>query len=240
MTANDRLRLINVKVERAYEHIEDLEEAIRPLANAVTHSVWVDNDPNTGKPALQSGIVHIYSSKIPAITGDAVHNLMCALDHLTFHLVQVGVASGIPRKRVWEDIQFPIAHNSDTYKSRKLRYVEGARREAIEELDKLKPYKDGNPALWLLHKLDNTDKHSFIAATGGNFIMDGVSFKANDPYFSSFGIYRFAHEQEDVDLSSSESLAQPTVGRTNTLLPTLCKLANYVDAIVMSFRPFLE
>lgn len=70
--------------------------------------------------------------------------------------------------------------------------------------------------------------------------MDGVSFKANDPYFSGFGTFRSAHEQEDVNLSSSESLIKPTVGRTNTLLPTLCNLADYVSNIVDSFRPFLE
>jgi hypothetical protein len=240
MTADDRLRLIRVKVERAYKHIEDLEEAIAPFGGAVAHNVWFDSDANTGKPILQSGPVHIYSSRIPAITGDAVHNLMCALDHLAFHLVEAGVVAGIPRKRIWEDIQFPIAYDLDTYESRKKRYVEGARREAIEELDRLKPYKDGNPALWLLHKLDNTDKHSFITATGKDFIMDGVSFKANDPYFSDFGLYVPANKQKDVDLSGGESLIQPAVGRANALLPTLCKLADYVSSIVESFRPFLD
>jgi len=239
MTADDRLRLIRVKVERAYKHIEDLEEAIRPFSNAITQSVWFDNDPNTGKPTLQSRPLHIYDSKIPAITGDVVHNLMSALDHLAFQLVSVGVASGLTRTEKWEKIQFPIAYNSDTYEARKKRYVEGARREAIEELDRLKPYKGGNDALWLLYKLDATDKHSLILAVGSDFIMDGISFKANDPYFSDFGIFRFAHEQEDMNFSGSESLIQPAVGRTNTLLPTLCKLADYVSNIVDRFLPFL-
>jgi hypothetical protein len=240
MTADDRLRLIRIKVERADKHIEDLEEAIIPFSNAVTQTVSFEPDPNTGKPVLQSSPLHIYDSKIPAIAGDAVHNLMCALDHLTFQLVEAGVAAGIPRKGKWEDIHFPIAHDSKTYEARKKRYVEGARREAIEVLDRLKPYKTGNPALWLLHKLDNTDKHSFVTAIGRDFIMDGISFKANDPYFSDFGVFRPAYEQENVDFPGDESLIQPAIGRTNTLLPTLRKLADYVSNIVTSFTPFLE
>lgn len=106
MTADDRLRLIRVKVERAYEHIEDLEEAILPFGNAITQIVRMDHDPNSGKPGLQFSPLHIYSSKIPAITGDAVHNLMCSLDHLAFHLVETGVAAGIPREGIWEDVHF--------------------------------------------------------------------------------------------------------------------------------------
>jgi hypothetical protein len=240
LSADDRIRLVSIKVERAYKHIEDLEDAIRPYSNAVMHGVRFEHDPNTGKPALKTAPVHIYDSNIPAITGDAIHNLMCALDHLTFHLVEVGVAAGIPRKGKWENIQFPIAHDSETYETRKMRYVEGARREAIEALDRLKPYKSGNPALWFLYKLDNTDKHSFINVVGTDFILDGVSFKANDPYFSGFGLFRSVHEQEDVDFSGSEPLTKPAIGGTNTLLPTMIKLFNYVDAIVKRFRPFLE
>jgi len=239
LSAHDRLHLIRIKVERAYKHIDDLEDAILPFSNAITHTVSFDHDLDTGKPVLKSAALHFYDSTIPAIAGDAVHNLMSALDHLAYNLVCVGIESGITRTEGQDKIQFPIAHNSETYESRKARYIQGASREAIQAIDRLKPYKDGNPALWLLFKLDIADKHSLILAVGGDFIMDGISFKANDPYFSDFGFYQFAHQQEDVNLASGESLVQPTVGRTNALLPTLRKLADYVSNIVDSFLPLL-
>jgi len=241
LPANHRLHLIRIKVERAYKHIKDLEIAILPFSNSITHLVSFDPDPDTGKPVLQSNPLHTYDSSIPAITGDVVHNLMSALDHLAFQLVCVGIESGLTRRQKMEDIKFPFAHDSHTYESKKTRYIEGATREAIEAIDRLKPYggKDGNAALWLLYKLDILDKHRLILAVGSNFIMDGISFKANDPYFSDFGLYRFEHDKQDVNLASSESLIEPAIGRTNALLPTLCKLADYISNIIDSFLPLL-
>ncbi len=239
LPANHRLHLIRVKVERAYKHIEDLEDAIRPFSNAITQTVSFDRDLDTGEPILKSSPLHIYDSSIPAIAGDVIHNLMSALDHLAYQLVCVGIESGIARNQRAEEIKFPFAHDADTYKSRKLRYIEGAGREAIEAIDRLKPYKGGNAALWLLYKLDIHDKHRLILAVGSDFIMDGISFKANDPYFFDFGLYAFANDKENVNLAAGESLIEPTIGRTNALLPTLCKLADYVSNIVDSFLPLL-
>jgi hypothetical protein len=148
-----------------------------------------------------------------------------------------GRSSGIPRNGKWEDIQFPISHSSDAYESRKLRYVEGARREAIEAIDRLKPYKDGNDALWLLYKLDNADKHSFIFAIGEDIIMDGVAFKGNNPFFTSLDA---SDDEQNMNLASTESLTQSAVPISNALLPALHQLAELVSNIVTSFRPFLE
>lgn len=239
MISNHRLHLIRVKVERAYKHISDLEDAILPFRNALTQTVSFERDPDTGKPTLQSSPLHIYDSNIPAITGDVVHNLWSALDHLAYQLVCVGIESGLTRTERMQDIKFPIAHDSNTYESRKTRYIQGAQREAIEAIDRLKPYKSGNSALWLLHQLDIADKHRLILAIGSDFIMDGISFKATDPYFSGFGLFHTAHEKKDVNLPGNESLPQPSVSWTNTLLPTLGKLADYVSNIVDSFLPLL-
>jgi hypothetical protein len=237
MTADDRLTLIRVKIERAYKHIEELEDACRPFVGPVFKTVSFQANPQTGKPDLHIGSMNIYTSDIPAIAGDAVHNLKSALDHLAFQLVDAGVESGIPRNGKWEDIQFPISHSPDAYKSRKLRYVEGARREAIEAIDRLKPYKDGNDALWLLYKLDNADKHSFIFAIGEDIIMDGVAFKGNNPFFTSLDA---SDDEQNMNLASTESLAQSAVPISNALLPALHQLAELVSNIVTSFRTFLE
>jgi hypothetical protein len=164
---------------------------------------------------------------------------MSALDHLAYQLVCVGIEAGVTPAAKLQNIKFPIAYTSDAYESNKPRYIQGAKREAIEAIDRLKPYSDGNPALWLLSKLDGADKHTLILAVGTDFILDGITFEANDPYFSDFGFYEFANQHKDVNLPGSESLVQPTVGRANALLPTLIKLADYVSNIVDSFLPLL-
>jgi len=237
LSADDRLLLVRVKVERANKHIADLEDACRPFIGPIFKTLSVQANPEGGKPRLKIGSMNIYTSDIPAIAGDAIHNLKSALDHLAFQLVSVGVESGIERRGRWEDIQFPIAYSSDAYESRKLRYVEGARREAIEAIDRLKPYKDGNPALWRLYKLDNTDKHSLIFPIGQDFIMDGISFKAHDPFFTALLAPEY---EEKVNLSREPSVSDLPIGQGNALLPTLHQLAELVSNIVTLFRPFLE
>jgi hypothetical protein len=239
MTANDRISLIRVKIERAYKHIEDLEDAIRETAGPVFKSVSVEFEPNTGKPRLQSSPLLIYPPEVPAMAGDAVHNLRSALDHLAFHLVEVGISLGETRGSQFKmvDIQFPISYSPDGYKSIKPRSVEGMTREAIEAIDALKPYKGGNDALWLLRQLDNTDKHTSILAVGEDFIMGGVSLKAYNPFFTALDA---PQQDQGVNFASQEPLIESAVGRGNALLPTLHQLAHLVSDTVASFRPLLE
>jgi hypothetical protein len=236
MLADDRLRLIRIKIERAEKHLDDLEAAVQSLGEATFKLISLDSQSETRKPFLNVRPLNIYPPEIPAITGDVIHNLRCALDHLVFHLVQVGITFGETPPEKWEDIQFPISHSPDSYEDGKGRRIKGARREAIEAIDALKPYKGGNEALWLLRRLDNTDKHSFILPIGDDVIVGGVSLKAYEPYFTSLGV---PEDEEDVNLSGEESLVEPAVGRANALLPTLHKLAQLVSDIVTSFRPFL-
>ncbi len=234
MLANDRLRLIHVKIDRASKHMEDLEGACRPFIGPVFKTVRFQPHPQTGKPGLHFGSMNVYTSDIPAIAGDAAHNLKSTLDHLAFQLVAAGTDAGIPRKQRWEDIQFPIAHNAETYERRKARCIEGAQREAIDVIDRLKPYKGGNDALWLLYKLDNADKHSFIFPVGEDIIMDGIAFKADDPFFAALDA-----SEEDEHFASQPSLADSSVGRGKALLPTLRQLAEVVNRVVEELTPFL-
>jgi hypothetical protein len=181
MTADDRLRLIGVKIERANKHFDELEAAAQSLGEATFKLISLDHKPETGKPFLNIRPLNIYPPEIPAIAGDIAHNLRSALDHLAFHLVHVGVGFGETPPKTWADIQFPIFNSLNSYEAGKGRRIQGARREAIEAIDRLKPYKGGNHALWLLRNLDNTDKHSFILPIGENVIVGGVSLKADEP-----------------------------------------------------------
>jgi hypothetical protein len=237
MNAEDRARLIRVKIERAKKHVDDLEAAVVSLGEPSFNTISLEFEPGTGETRLESRPLHIYGPDIPTIAGDAIHNLRCALDHLAFQLVTVGITFGEQRVKPWQDIQFPIFNSPGTYESRKARCVEGARKEAVDAIDRLKPYKGGNEPLWLLRQLDNTDKHSFILATGEDVIVGGVPLKTYEPYFTSIGIPK---DDEDVNLTSDTRLVEPAVGRANALLPTLHKLTQLVSKIVMEFQPLLQ
>jgi hypothetical protein len=40
------------------------------------------------------------------------------------------------------------------------------RQDAIDAINAVKPYKGGNDTLWILHKLNNIDKHRFVIIVG--------------------------------------------------------------------------
>ena len=119
MTADDRLRLIRIKIERAEKHLDDLEMAVLSLGEATFKTLSLDTQPETRKPLLIVRPLNIYPPEIPALTGDVVHNLRCALDHLAFQLVSVGVSFGESRTQNWAEIQFPISHSLDSYEAGK-------------------------------------------------------------------------------------------------------------------------
>jgi hypothetical protein len=199
--------------------------------------VRVDFDAEARQPRLEFRPLNIYGPDIPAIAGDVIHNLRCALDHLAFNLVIVGATWGETPPEKWEDIQFPIFHSFKSYEAGKGRRIQGARREAIEAIDRLKPYKGGCEALWLLRRLDNTDKHSFILPIGKDVIVGGVTLKAYEPYFVSLDETK---DNQDVNLASEETFVEPAVGLPNALLPTLHQLSHLVSDIVTRFLPLLQ
>jgi hypothetical protein len=92
-----------------------------------------------------------------AIVGDVVHNLRSALDVLISQLYETGTGFKAPRH-----LAFPIDDTRHDFESRSLREVERASKDAVEILKGFKPYKLGNPSLWILQQLNNRDKHHVL------------------------------------------------------------------------------
>jgi hypothetical protein len=242
LSADDRIILLRVKIERAKQHIRDLEKVLIAAGHQGKNIVLPYEDPDTGKIEHQRTWVLIYPFDALAIAGDIVHALRSALDHLAYQLSIAGTDK-TPTRRV----EFPIAKDWNTYEIEKPRKVEGIRPEAVEAIDRLKPYKGGNEVLWRIHELDNTDKHRFIFTVaddtifsapwfGGEFLLRPRGLKADAPLFSSV-------LDPDVDYEMNfliaEALAQPKIGQSNALLPSLRQWINYVEGIIMDFRQFL-
>lgn len=94
LDAQDRLILIQVKIERAKKHLRDLASEILTLE----HTTIIHRDPKTGVPPHPLAFtgnpdfktVPTLSFDVVSISGDIVHNLRSALDHLAQQLVFVG------------------------------------------------------------------------------------------------------------------------------------------------------
>jgi hypothetical protein len=148
LSADERIILIRIKIERAKKHLRDLAGDV--LAAESTPIVIRDDDTQStkstadtvkfkfsqGLPASDTSVnLPRFSADVLAGAGDIAHNLRTALDHLMCHLLLVA-GSGITTRDY-----FPISESVARYESRKAGIINRIRPEVIEALDRLKPYK---------------------------------------------------------------------------------------------------
>jgi hypothetical protein len=160
ITADDRLAQICVKIERAKKHLIDFEVELRAFLDSEPYKTGTKPDPKIPK-AIKYYVVSAADPPLAlaAIAGDVIHNLRSALDHLVWHLIAVS-------KKPGDTVGFPIFNNSSGYKSGRYGKVKGMSKLAIKAIDRYKPYKRGNDALWRLHRLDIIDKHRHLVTAG--------------------------------------------------------------------------
>jgi hypothetical protein len=163
MTADERLALIQIKIERAKKHIIDLKGEIDAFLGTQPYGVVINIDSKTGKMSYQVSKITPTPRIIAAISGDAIQNLRTALDHLAWHLLLVCLGTTASDFR----FHFPIANTANEYKSLIDRKVQRLRRDAIEAFRKIEAYQGGNGhQFWVLNRLNNIDKHRSIIVVG--------------------------------------------------------------------------
>ena len=251
LSADERLILIRIKIERAKKHLRDLAADVLATErmNIVVRKGDTQNIKSTadeptfkfqqGFPAADTFVAGVprFSADVLAGVGDIAHNLRTALDHLMCHLLQVA-ESGITKRDY-----FPISESITRYESRKAGIVNRVRPEVIEALDRLKPYKGGNDALWRVHELNRIDKHRALFTFAHDFIFhadwldDDFLFKEDAPDYT--GLYDPQVEQ-DLLFEIEKSLTEPQVSGRDAVLPSLHQLVDVVEGVILSFKPHLE
>jgi hypothetical protein len=246
LSADSRFILLRIKIERAKEHLRDLEREVLASRGKTKHVLLTEDDPQT-KQVVRGHIeeVSVYPFSILAIAGDVIHALRSALDHLTYQLAVVG-GGKTPSRRV----EFPIAKDRNTYEAEKARKIEGIRPDAVKAIDALQPYKGGNGTLWRIHELDNIDKHRFVFVIAQDalfeapwytdimpFLIRPRTLNTDAPLFS--GAFD-AEVENDVNFEIEEAVSQTQVGQGDALLPALRSYVEVVEKIIQDFRPFLE
>jgi hypothetical protein len=173
MTANERFALIWLKIERANKHISDLDTAIAAFLATKPYKVGVKRDPETRKPVYYVTDVQPVLPEVCIILGDAIHNLRGALDHLAQQLYLVGSETTVYRKQT----SFFIAQKATEYRRVVGDKVEKMRKGTIDALAALEPYKDGKGNdFWVLHSLNNIDKHRTLVAAGSSYEAVGIGW----------------------------------------------------------------
>lgn len=162
-TIDERLKHITLKMERAKEHITDLEQELRAFLENNPYKVGSKKDPETRKLVYYVTAVEPVPDRLSVIAGDAIQNLMSALDHLAYQMVCKDTSDAPPNPN-W--IYFPIADDAAKYEAKKYGKMEGASQNTFDAIDTLKPYKGGNDLLWVLYRLNNIEKHRLLLTVG--------------------------------------------------------------------------
>src|ERR1051325_3198101 len=117
MTADERLHLIRVKVERAKQHLRDLEVVRNSFINGNSYRIEREYHQQAGHNIYRVFDIQTPPAEIGLLAGDVIHNLRSALDHLAYQLVYVNGAAHS------KQTAFPIWDNPSEYKAQRARRV---------------------------------------------------------------------------------------------------------------------
>jgi hypothetical protein len=149
-------RIIN-KFNWASGHVEKFEQTMHYFAKDYPNILVHELDNETGEKVCRVNEVPVLPDTFSLIMGDALHNLRSTLDYLVCELVRV--QGNEPTTQT----AFPIFDNQELYQKGKARRTKGMSTVAVEAIDRIEPWRDGEGhMLWRLHKLNNIDKHRIL------------------------------------------------------------------------------
>jgi len=207
LTADQRIELTRVKVARANQHIEALEARIKSFLEGEPYKVATKPHPEFPDTFTHHYVASVepMTAAIPLFAGEAVQNMRSALDHLAWHLVDIGCAKQgiVLGKTERKQIGFPIIDTDipEQYEASRKAKVKGMMQDAIDAIDAAKPYKGGNDCLWRLNQLNNIDKHRFLITVGS--VM--ANFTA--PRWIRRGLARTMFEEKGIDVPPNVDLS---------------------------------
>lgn len=165
------------KVKRANKHIQDLQRDLAVFLNQRPYTVRFEKDSDAGIIRLIARASKFCEPPInfALLAGEVAHQLRSALDHAVYDLCSIRYRR--PPKHL---TQFPIFETLDGYKSRGIPKIKDIPKSASTLIKKVQPYHRRTAIredpLWMLHDLNNTDKHRLIPVV----VMGGKEVTVRD------------------------------------------------------------
>jgi hypothetical protein len=163
--------ILTAKLEWAKQHLFKLSSRWRKFIDEENGCpILSEDNPNTGDRRYYVGNILPIPADIPLITGDAIHNLRSALDHLAYELVSIHTKGKGPFDK---GLYFPIGENAKDFcdrleraskvKTKPSGVIQRIGDDAIKHIRGIEPYDGGaSEFLWHLHQLDIIDKHHLL------------------------------------------------------------------------------
>jgi hypothetical protein len=177
-SASDRLVGIWAKIERAKHHVRQLEQALKAFRDTKPYCLTCNQTANSAEYSFRIRIVAPIPIDFALIVGEVFNHLRSALDHLAWQLIEV------TGSKPSDHLYFPICKGRPEYEARLQGEIKGIGPDAVDVLNAIKPYKGGNDALWILHKLNNIDKHQVLLVLAYG-MKPAFSVSYRNPMFES-------------------------------------------------------
>jgi hypothetical protein len=152
-----------LKLDRASYHLDSLEAKVREWSESHTHRYDTHLDRESGKQLVYIRFPEPVPDELRLIIGDCLHNLRSALDNLAYQLAIRHHGSRPLPDRFDRRSEFPI-FGERKWRERERRDKIGCiHPDAQAIIKRLQPHNRGNKftsdPLWMLHELNNMDKH---------------------------------------------------------------------------------
>ena len=126
-----QLKHVDLKIERAKKHTAHLQSELRTFLDSSPYKIAYKHDPQTQKLIYYVSSADPVPENLPLIAGDAIQNLVTALDHLAYQIVCSDTGNNPPSPH---KIYFPVADDAAKYEASKHRKLEGATEEMETEI----------------------------------------------------------------------------------------------------------
>ena len=165
---------VKAKVARVDDHLNDLDAALSGVDPRTRHVVVISREiPPTANVVNISERLPEEPARISLLVGEVLHQLRSALDHL---IGRLEAANGRERESGFE---FPIFWDRGRFKREGFQRFQGVSTGAADVIERCQPYHRPAPSykdhpLWILHDLNNTDKHRVIIPTKAAITVDNL------------------------------------------------------------------
>jgi hypothetical protein len=176
---------ITLKLQRAEEHIADIQRRVDAYLREANPVLMVRTDHQAGeKVAFVKTDVPI-PDQLSVVVGDAVHNMRSSLDIAMWFILSPILSAHSPKSL--DRIGFPFGKNATT--AQEYRQVLDsanvglAGKRVYAAFEHIAAYPNGNELLCALNALNLTDKHRLILTTARTVTLTPRELELVDPHF---------------------------------------------------------
>ena len=166
--------MVRVRLDRALQHLEAFENRIQWLGGNNPYSVGINRDGETGYYFVTATIPQAPPNEWGLLISEFSHNLRAALDNLVWQLALKRTIAP------FDYAGFPVYLSQSGFNSGGNRLVTDLSPLQQVMIERTQPYHRRNPRrdpLWLLHQINNADKHRFLPVVAQpKFNLDTLRF----------------------------------------------------------------